>query len=74
MKNEWIVVVRSKEYGNVVFRHQSPKEQIESAGNLLANAQKHHAVDTIQRVVIAIPDPYRGNQEIEEFISSYLSI
>ncbi|WP_291395721.1 hypothetical protein [Acinetobacter sp.] len=35
------------------------------------SAQQHGAVDTIKRSIIIIPDPYRGNQKIEEFIKAY---
>lgn len=72
MANQWVVVLSSDEYGNEFYKYDSPKEQAEGMNRLLQSAQKHSAVDTVKRTVIAIPDPYRGKQDIEDFVAAYL--
>lgn len=72
MANQWVVVMSSEEYGQEVYKYDSPKEQLEGATRLTQSAQKHSAVDNICRSITIIPDPYRGRQEIEDFIEAYL--
>lgn len=63
--------MKSTEYGTEHHLYDTPKEQREGADRLIKFAQKHGAVNTIKRSIIIIPDPYRGNQKIEEFIEAY---
>jgi hypothetical protein len=72
--NKWLIISRSKEYGNIVYKYDSPKEQVEAMSVMLSSTQKYRVIDGIQRVLIAIPDPYREKEPIEDFIQSYLSI
>lgn len=71
MANQWVVLMKSAEYGTEHYLYDTPKEQREGADRLIKSAQQHGAVDTIKRSIIIIPDPYRGKQEIEEFIEAY---
>jgi len=71
MANQWVVLMSSEENGTEHFLYDTPKEQIEGATRLIQSAQKHGAVDTVRRLISIIPDPYRGNQEIAEFIQAY---
>jgi len=71
MANQWVVLMKSAEYGTEHYLYNTPKEQRAGVDRLIKSAQQHGAVDTIKRSIIIIPDPYRGNQEIEEFIKAY---
>lgn len=71
MTNQWVVLISSAEYGTEHFLYDTPREQRAGANRLIKSAQQHGAVDTIKRSVIIIPDPYRGKQDIEEFIEAY---
>ena len=71
MANKWVVLIKSAEHGTEHILYDTPKEQIAGVEKLIKSAQQHGAVDTIKRSIIIIPDPYRGNQKIEEFIKAY---
>ena len=73
MANKWYVVVFS-EYGTEWFDYDTPKAQVKGMARLLETAQKHGNVDTVKRAVFAIPDPYRDNMPLEEFISHYTTL